>query len=224
MTIDSIRSGRFGFGPWALLFVLLLVTVPQSLRAQLPDSLKGPPATVGGLVAQMRAGTTQWISEFLGQVRGPRSPAELQAFGDSLVAFFEMPEPPESSLHMYALLELRSAITSERGTAFVQGVDLLYRIYDTVEDPRTRATVLDLLASASPPGRLLPVLTTALASEDIRALRSTILLAEEMGPTGIRILQDAYCAESIAFFPARSYLRRYFAHGILDRDCNQGKR
>lgn len=203
--------------------LLALFSVPQELRAQLPASRGGPPATVEGLVEQMRAGNTQWMSEFFRQVRGPRSPAELQALGDSIVAFLQEPQPSGSFVHVDILGNLRTAIASERGTPFVQGIDLFYRIYDTVEDPDIKAMVLTRLASVSPPGRLRPVLIEALEHDDIRALPAVRILAEEMGPAGVRMLQDAYCAERIASYPAHAYLRRYFAQGILDPECRESQ-
>lgn len=218
MTIDSIRTGRIGFGLVALL-LLLLVTIPHEIHAQLPASRGGGPTTVEGLVEQMRAGHTQWISDFLSQARGPRSPAELQAFGDSLVAFLQEPGPPESLTRLHILDDLLTATRPEPRVPFVQGIDLFYRIYDTVEDPDIQARVLTRLSSVSPPGRLLPVLTDALEFDDIRALPAVRILAEEMGPAGVRILQDAYCAERIASYPARAWLSRYFAQGILDPEC-----
>ncbi len=195
---------------------------PSEARAQPPDSLRGPPESVEALVAQVRAGDVTWVDSFLRQMRGPRTPAALQALSDSLVGIMETPQEPGTNVHLGVLGAIGYSITAERGTAFVGGVDLLFRIYDTVDSPRIRGSILFWLNRAAPPGLILPLFAEAVESPEAHSITALRLLAEEMGPPGVAILQNAYCSDRIENPGAQRLLRGYIWSGVIDEECGLG--
>jgi len=200
----------------------MTLSTASETEAQLPDSLRGPPGSVETLVAQVRSGDATWIGPFLRQTRGPGTPEALQALSDSLVAIVVSAQTTDPGLATSIMSGIHFSIAPERGVPFPQGVDLLFRIYDSMDGPSLRGGLLFRLSLVAPPGRLLPLLSEAVESHEAHSITATRLLAEEMGPPGIAILQNAYCSDRIENPGAQRLLRGYIWSGVIDEECGLG--
>lgn len=216
--IQVIRTGLL----LGLVACMTLSTASET-EAQLPDSLRGPPESVEALVAQVRSGDITWIDSFLRQTRGPRTPEALQALSDSLLAIIQSEEEP-ANVHSRILGAIGYSIHPDRGTPFVNGIDLLFRIYNTSDSPRIRGSILFWLNRVAPPGRILPLFAEAVESPEAHSITALRLLAEEMGPPGVAILQNAYCSDRIENPGAQRLLRGYIWSGVIDEECGLGAR
>ncbi|TVP58201.1 MAG: hypothetical protein EA351_04125 [Gemmatimonadales bacterium] len=153
-----IRGIRASFV--ACLLAAVALSTPGDVRAQTPDSLPGPPVSVEALVAEVRAGDATGVGAFLRQTRGARTPAELEAVSDSLVAIMRTASTTRINVYSRVVGSIGDAITAEPewGAPFPGGVDLLFRIYDSLDEPLLRSEVLFRLSLVAPRGDYFPCL------------------------------------------------------------------
>jgi hypothetical protein len=214
-----MTKSHSAFHVWGLLALsTLLLLSPGTTQAQDTTELTRPPPTVEAVMELVRAGEVLWLSSFIRQVPEERSPQELDALSDSLMAYLRNDPDPDSNFRIRrdVIGHIAQAVTPHRGVAFPRGVGLLQEIYQTVDHPDTQSFALNYHAQVAPTGQALVLLRDALGTPDVRAVTAARNLWEEMGQAGIVVLRDAWCDDSIQSPGARRLVRGYSSTGALD--------
>lgn len=123
-----------------------------------------------------------------------RSPAEIEAFADSLVRITRehLAADPDSPLGTYVLEIFRTAARGLGGRSYSGAANRHLQLYRGVDNPTFRAAALSSMQFLDiPSARYLEILTEGVLQDDLSSLTAISLLASR-GPTGFSRLQHIY--------------------------------
>lgn len=173
----------------ALLGLLALAVMTRGGEAQETNRI-----TIRSALTQLREeGIATAAQLFLMQLRGPRTPAELDELADSLVAVaidYQEGDPlSKQRAASAARVTIAGAAASEEGIAYPRAFPRLVRIYEDAGEIGVEGATLWLMSLLPNAGPVLEYLEAVATSSDRAAFQAVTVLSRDMGPAGLARLR-----------------------------------